>query len=113
MVAKNDRRILLLSKQCGSLVERLYQALCHGVPDVNEPRLRGLRGVSFDGTIVKITASWLAIKGPSTTGSLVRGRRITRGQDRFGMPAAVARISVGLKLDVLIESCASSASDMD
>jgi len=29
-------------------IDREYRALCHGVPDANDPRLRGLRGVSFE-----------------------------------------------------------------
>ncbi len=37
-------------------VERLYQAVCFGHPDASEPRLGGLRGVSFEpGAIVKVT----------------------------------------------------------
>jgi len=38
-------------------VERAYLALCHGVPDPAEPRLRGLRGVSFEpGGVMKIAS---------------------------------------------------------
>ena len=29
-------------------IDREYRGLCHGVPDANDPRLRGLRGVSFE-----------------------------------------------------------------
>ena len=37
-------------------VERYYQALCYGTPDGNDPRLRGVRGASFEpGHILKIT----------------------------------------------------------
>ena len=36
--------------------KRLYQAVCFGHPDVSEPRLGGLRGVSFEpSAIVKVT----------------------------------------------------------
>lgn len=38
-------------------VERVYQAICHGVPDMADPRLKGVRGVSFEpGNVVKITS---------------------------------------------------------
>ena len=37
-------------------VERCYKALVYGVPDANDPRLRGVKGVSFEpGNILKIT----------------------------------------------------------
>jgi len=36
-------------------VERAYQALVYGVPDLGDPRLRGLRGVTEDGGRLKIT----------------------------------------------------------
>jgi 23S rRNA pseudouridine1911/1915/1917 synthase len=36
-------------------MEREYLALCHGVPDGSDPRLRGVKGVSFEGAVVKIT----------------------------------------------------------
>ncbi len=36
--------------------ERLYLAVCHGVPDPGDPRLRGVRGVSMEpGSVIKIT----------------------------------------------------------
>jgi 23S rRNA pseudouridine1911/1915/1917 synthase len=38
-------------------VERLYQAICHGVPDAGDPRLRGINGVEFEpGNILRIAA---------------------------------------------------------
>ena len=36
-------------------VERAYLALCHGVPDAGDPRLRGVPGVSLDGPWIKVT----------------------------------------------------------
>ena len=104
VVAKNDKAHTALSKQFADhSVERLYQALCHGVPDVNEPRLRGLRGVSFEpGAIVKITTQLARHKKDRQRQAvLFEGGRhaVTRVkvQDRFGMPAAVARISCWLE----------------
>tara|TARA_B100000902_G_scaffold388176_1_gene433368 strand:+ start:383 stop:1273 length:891 start_codon:yes stop_codon:yes gene_type:complete len=57
--AKSDFAHQLLAKQFEShLVERSYHALCFGVPDANDPRLRGIKGVSFEqGNILKITTN--------------------------------------------------------
>ena len=57
VVAKNDKAHHALAKQFATHeVERLYQAVCFGYPDVSEPRLGGLRGVSFEpGAILKVT----------------------------------------------------------
>ena len=35
-------------------VNRLYRAICHGVPDAADPRLMGTRGVSADGAWLRI-----------------------------------------------------------
>lgn len=56
VVAKSDRAHHGLAEQFADhSVERRYLALCHGAPDAADPRLRGLRGVSFEGKRVKIT----------------------------------------------------------
>ncbi|MGH1425645.1 MAG: RluA family pseudouridine synthase [Pseudooceanicola sp.] len=57
VVAKSDRAHHGLSEQFAAhTVERRYLALCYGVPDAGDPRLRGLRGVSFEsGSVLKIT----------------------------------------------------------
>lgn len=50
VAAKNDRAHHGLSEQFAAhTVERHYLALCHGVPDAADPRLRGIRGVAFEG----------------------------------------------------------------
>lgn len=104
VVAKNDKAHNALSKQFADhSVERLYHALCYGVPDIKEPRLRGLRGVSFEpGAIVKITTQLARHKSDRQRQAvLFEGGRhaVTRVkvQDRFGIPAAVARISCWLE----------------
>lgn len=58
VVAKTDAAHHALAAQFEAHVaERLYLALCHGVPDQAEPRLAGIRGVSFEpGNIIKITS---------------------------------------------------------
>ena len=57
VAAKNDKAHHALAEQFAShSVERLYRAICFGYPNFSEPRLGGLRGVSFEsGSIVKVT----------------------------------------------------------
>ncbi|GAB5448236.1 MAG: RluA family pseudouridine synthase [Gymnodinialimonas sp.] len=56
VVAKSDRAHHGLAAQFADhSMEREYLALCHGVPDGADPRLRGVKGVSFEGAMVKIT----------------------------------------------------------
>jgi 23S rRNA pseudouridine1911/1915/1917 synthase len=57
VVAKSDAAHHGLAAQFEAHeAERLYLAVCHGVPDPGDPRLRGTRGVSFEpGAVVKIT----------------------------------------------------------
>ena len=57
VVAKSDRAHQGLAAQFEKhTVERYYNAVVYGVPDANDPRLRGVRGVSFEtGNIMRIT----------------------------------------------------------
>lgn len=56
VVAKSDAAHHGLADQFAAhTVHRAYTALCHGTPDAADPRLRGLRGVSFEGRVMKIT----------------------------------------------------------
>ena len=57
VVAKNDKAHTGLAAQFEAhTVRRHYQALCYGVPDAGDPRLRGLRGVSFESAnVLKLT----------------------------------------------------------
>ncbi len=57
VVAKSDAAHHGLAAQFAKhSVEREYLAICYGVPSVGDPRLRGLKGVSFEpGTIIKVT----------------------------------------------------------
>ncbi|KIQ67927.1 ribosomal large subunit pseudouridine synthase D [Wenxinia marina DSM 24838] len=56
VAAKSDRAHHGLADQFAAhCVERHYAAICHGVPEVGDPRLRGVRGVSVEpGGIVKV-----------------------------------------------------------
>jgi 23S rRNA pseudouridine1911/1915/1917 synthase len=58
VVAKSDRAHHALARQFEKhTAERAYLALCHGVPDPADPRLHGVRGVSFEpGGVLKITS---------------------------------------------------------
>ena len=57
VVAKNDKAHHGLAEQFEQhSVDRIYHAFCHGVPDVGSPRLKGVKGVSFEvGSVVKIS----------------------------------------------------------
>lgn len=56
VVAKTDRAHHGLAAQFEAhSVERHYQAICYGVPDSNDPRVRGVKGASFEpGNILKL-----------------------------------------------------------
>ncbi|MCK0167599.1 RluA family pseudouridine synthase [Jannaschia sp. S6380] len=56
VVAKSDAAHHGLAAQFEAhSVERRYLAICHGVPDAGDPRLRGIRGVAWEGgDIVRI-----------------------------------------------------------
>mgnify|MGYP000438891502 CR=1 FL=1 len=56
VAAKSDRAHHALAKQFADhTVERCYIAVCYGVPEANDPRLRGIKGTSFDpGNILKV-----------------------------------------------------------
>src|SRR6056297_53706 len=57
VAAKTDRAHHGLAEQFAAhSVERKYLALTHGAPEAGDPRLRGVRGVSFEaGSVLKIT----------------------------------------------------------
>lgn len=57
VVAKSDAAHHGLAEQFAAhTARRRYLAICHGVPDAGDPRLKGVRGVSFEpGGVVKIT----------------------------------------------------------
>ena len=56
-VAKSDAAHHGLSEQFAAhTIDRRYLALCYGVPDIADPRLKGVPGVSFEkGAVVKIS----------------------------------------------------------
>lgn len=56
VAAKSDRAHHHLAEQFAAhTVERRYLAICYGTPDSNDPRLRGIKGTSFEpGNILKV-----------------------------------------------------------
>ncbi|KUP92099.1 RluA family pseudouridine synthase [Tritonibacter horizontis] len=84
-------------------VERYYRALCYGTPDGNDPRLRGIRGASFEpGHILKITTQLARHKTDRQRQAvLFEGGRhaITRARivEAFGTPGVVALVECWLE----------------
>lgn len=97
VVAKTDRAHHGLAAQFEKhTVERHYRALVHGVPDAGDPRLRGVKGVSFEsGNIMRITTQLARHKTDRQKQAVVfQGGRhaVTRARvvESFGHPPAVS-----------------------
>lgn len=77
-------------------VERYYRALCYGVPDAADPRLRGVRGAAFEpGNILRITTQLARHRSDRQKQAVVPqgGRRAVtrvRVMQGFGAPPVVA-----------------------
>lgn len=104
VVAKSDKAHQGLAKQFEKhTVERKYNALVYGAPDPMDPRLRGVKGVSFEGSnILRITT----LLGRHKTDrqkqavSFTEGRHaITRARvlDLFGTPPQLALVECWLE----------------
>ena len=104
VVAKNDRAHHGLAQQFERhSVERYYRAVCFGVPDANDPRVRGVRGVNFEsGNIMKITTHLARHKTDRQRQAVLfdGGRHaVTRVRivDRFGTPPVVSLVECWLE----------------
>ena len=104
VVAKSDQAHHGLAAQFEThRVERYYRAVVYGIPDANDPRLRGIRGVSFEpGNILCITTQLARHKTDRQKQAvLFEGGRhaVTRARivERFGNPEAVALIECWLE----------------
>ncbi|APG46298.1 RluA family pseudouridine synthase [Phaeobacter porticola] len=104
VVAKSDVAHQGLAAQFEKhTVERYYRAICYGVPDANDPRLRGVKGTSFEaGNILKLTTQLARHKTDRQRQAvLFQGGRhaITRARivERYGAPAVVALIECWLE----------------
>ena len=104
VVAKSDRAHQGLASQFERhTVTRRYMALCHGVPDAGDPRLRGVRGTSFEhGNILKITSQLARSRHDRQKQAVVwtGGRHaVTRARilESFGAPSALALLECWLE----------------
>ena len=104
VVAKSDAAHHGLAKQFEKhTVERYYKALVYGVPDANDPRLRGIRGASFEpGNILKLTTQLARHKTDRQRQAvLFNGGRhaVTRARtiESFGTPPTLALMECWLE----------------
>ncbi len=104
VVAKSDAAHQGLAAQFERhTVERYYRAVCYGVPDANDPRLRGVKGASFEpGNILKLTTQLARHKTDRQRQAvLFHGGRhaVTRARivEPFGTPPVAALIECWLE----------------
>ena len=104
VVAKSDAAHHGLAAQFEAhSVERYYRAICYGVPDANDPRLRGIKGVSFEpGNIMRLTTQLARHKTDRQKQAvLFHGGRhaVTRARvvETFGTPAGLALVECWLE----------------
>ncbi|MCD9146200.1 RluA family pseudouridine synthase [Pseudophaeobacter flagellatus] len=104
VVAKSDVAHQGLAAQFEKhTVERYYRAICYGVPDANDPRLRGVKGTSFEpGNILKLTTQLARHKfDRQRQAVLFQGGRhaVTRARivQPFGTPPVAALIECWLE----------------
>ncbi len=104
VVAKCDRAHHGLAAQFAAhSAERRYLALVHGAPDAGDPRLRGVRGVSFEpGNVLRITSQLARHRTDRQRQAVVfaGGRHaVTRAEalERFGTPPQVALMACRLE----------------
>ena len=104
VVAKSDKAHHGLAAQFEKhTVERYYQAVCYGVPDANDPRVRGVKGVNFEtGNIMKITTQLARHKTDRQRQAvLFEGGRhaVTRVRivEAFGSPEVAALVECWLE----------------
>lgn len=102
VVAKSDRAHHGLARQFEDhSVTRRYLALVHGVPQANDPRLRGLRGVTFEaGGILRIATGLARHKTDRQRQAVVweSGRHaVTRARVIEGFAAQAALVECWLE----------------
>ena len=104
VVAKSDRAHHGLAAQFEAhTVSRIYTAVVNGAPDAADPRLRGLRGVTFeDGNVLRLTTQLARHRTDRQKQAvLFQGGRhaVTRARvlERFGTPAGAALMECWLE----------------
>jgi 23S rRNA pseudouridine1911/1915/1917 synthase len=104
VVAKTDTAHQGLAAQFAAhSVERYYRALCYGVPDASDPRLRGIKGASFEaGNILRLTTQLARHRTDRQRQAvLFQGGRhaVTRARivEPFGTPPVAALVECWLE----------------
>ena len=104
VVAKSDRAHHGLAEQFAAhTVERAYAALVYGYPDVGDPRLRGVRGVSMEpGGVIRITSDLARHKTDRQRQAVFFGHgkhAITRAKvlETFGTPPTASLVECRLE----------------
>lgn len=104
VAAKSDTAHQGLAAQFAAhTVERYYRALCYGVPDASDPRLRAIRGASFEtGNILRLTTQLARHRTDRQRQAvLFQGGRhaVTRARivEPFGAPPVAALIECWLE----------------
>ncbi len=104
VVAKSDAAHHGLAAQFEAhSVERYYRAICYGVPDANDPRLRGVKGVSFEpGNVMRLTTQLARHKTDRQKQAVYfhGGRHaVTRARvvETFGAPASLSLVECWLE----------------
>lgn len=104
VVAKSDAAHHGLAAQFEAhSTQRHYRALCYGVPDASDPRLRGLRGISFEqGGVLKISTQLARHKHDRQRQAVFfeGGRHaVTRARvvESFGAPATLSLVDCWLE----------------
>ena len=104
VAAKSDRAHQGLAAQFEAhSVDRQYRAVVYGVPDGNDPRLRGIRGAAFEaGNILKITTQLARHKTDRQKQAVLfeDGRHaVTRARvlETFGTPGCAALMECWLE----------------
>ncbi len=104
VVAKSDAAHHGLAAQFEKhTVERYYRTLVYGVPDANDPRLRGVKGTNFEaGNILKITTQLARHKTDRQRQAVFFGtgrHAVTRARtvSRYGTPPVLALMECWLE----------------
>lgn len=104
VVAKSDAAHHGLAKQFEKhTVERHYMAVIHGVPDAGDPRLKGVKGTSFEpGNVLKLTTQLARHKHDRQKQAVVwnGGRHaVTRARvvETYGKPAVATLVDCWLE----------------
>jgi len=104
VVAKSDAAHHGLAEQFAEhAVERYYKAVAHGVPDASDPRLRGIRGASFEpGNILRVTTQLDRHKSDRQRQAVAFGKgrhAVTRVRvlDAFGNPPTASLVECWLE----------------